>query len=116
MGEERGSASPPAVAAVGVLVAVTVGALGFGSAVVARHRAQAAADLAALAAAAQVGAGAGVACRRAATLAGEMGARVGACSVEGLVVIVTVEVDTAVRLAGGQAARAVARAGPGRAG
>ncbi|BBU20638.1 hypothetical protein MYXE_04270 [Mycobacterium xenopi] len=51
---------------VAVLLCVTGGGAYLGSVVVARHRAQAAADLAALAAAARVSAGADVACARAA--------------------------------------------------
>ncbi|HJT91410.1 MAG TPA: pilus assembly protein TadG-related protein, partial [Mycobacterium sp.] len=48
---EQGSASLVAAAMVAVLLAVTLGGVYLGSAVIARHRAQAAADLASLAAA-----------------------------------------------------------------
>lgn len=95
-----------------MLLAVTAGALWLGSAVIARHRAQSAADLAALAAAGRVGAGATVACDRAAVLAERMGARVSDCAVEGLDVVVTVEVATAPRAGQTGVARASARAGP----
>ena len=59
---ERGSATVIAAAMVAVLLSVTGGSAYLGSAVVARHRAQAAADLAALAAAAGLAAGPETAC------------------------------------------------------
>lgn len=79
-----------------------------GSVVVARHRAQTAADLAALAGAARLPSGAAAACARATAVA--HGSRVANvdCAVDGLDVVVTVQVPVA--LAG--AARAAARAGP----
>jgi secretion/DNA translocation related TadE-like protein len=79
-----------------------------GSVVVARHRAQAAADLAALAGAARLPAGKGAACNWATVVAREMRVDDAECAVQGLDVVVTVEV--AVAFAG--AARAAARAGP----
>ncbi len=79
-----------------------------GSAVVARHRAQAAADLAALAAAARLPTGVAAACARATAVAHEMGVDAAECGVDGLDVVVTVRV--AVAFAG--AAEAAARAGP----
>jgi secretion/DNA translocation related TadE-like protein len=86
-----------------VLMAFTVGGFHIGSAVIARHRAQAAADLAALAAAAQVPAGVGAACGEASAIARESGVEVIDCAVDGLDAVVTV--------AAGRA-RAAARAGP----
>ncbi len=83
-----------------------------GSAVVARHRAQAAADLAALAAAAQVPSGAAAACARATTVAREMRVDDARCEVDGLDVVVTVAVRVRVATVFGGAARAAARAGP----
>ncbi|GJO24522.1 hypothetical protein NJB1507_26450 [Mycobacterium marinum] len=79
-----------------------------GAAMVARHRAQTSADLAALAGAARLSSGAAQACARAAAVARAM--RVGdvGCVVRELDVVVTVEVP--IGIAG--AARAVARAGP----
>jgi secretion/DNA translocation related TadE-like protein len=92
-----------------VLVAATLAMVG--SATVARHRAQVAADLAALAAALRAWDGQSVACDRAADLSARNGASLVACRLEGLDAIVTVEVR-----AGGAArwgaARASARAGP----
>jgi secretion/DNA translocation related TadE-like protein len=91
-----------------VLLWVTGAGAYLGSVVVARHRAQAAADLAALAAAARLPSGAAAACARATAVAREMRVAHAECGVDGLDVVVTVEV--AVVFAG--AARAAARAGP----
>jgi len=95
---------------VAALLAVTVGGAYLGSAVVARHRAQAAADLAALAAAARLPAGADAACRRATAVARAMRADDVGCTVRGLDAVVSVKV--AVPLAGWGSAGAAARAGP----
>jgi secretion/DNA translocation related TadE-like protein len=95
-----------------VLFAITLAGVTVGSVVVTRHRAQAAADLAALAAAARLPAGPDAACTAADAVARSMHAdRVG-CEVDDLDVIVTV--DIAVRLARGAlpSVRAAARAGP----
>lgn len=97
---------------IAVLFAVTLAGVTVGSVVVTRHRAQAAADLAALAAAARLPAGPEAACRAADAVAQSMHAdRVG-CQVDDLDVVVTV--DVAVQLARGAIppARAAARAGP----
>lgn len=79
-----------------------------GTAVVARHRAQAVADLAAVAGAARLPAGAQAACARAGAVAHRMRVDDCRCEVDGLDVIVTV------RVAAGPAgtAQAAARAGP----
>nr|WP_280514654.1 Rv3654c family TadE-like protein [Mycobacterium asiaticum] len=104
--DEDGSATVLATAMIAVLLTVT-GATGWvGSVVVARHRAQSAADLAALAAAAQLPQGAESACARARVAAQRVGGV--ECRVDGLDVVVAVEVP--VPLAG--VARASARAGP----
>ncbi|MDT5260152.1 MAG: hypothetical protein QOD10_5232 [Mycobacterium sp.] len=91
-----------------VLLWVTGAGAYLGSVVVARHRAQAAADLAALAAAARLPSGAAAACARATAVAREMRVDHAECGVDGLDVVVTVQV--AIAFAG--AARAGARAGP----
>jgi secretion/DNA translocation related TadE-like protein len=98
------------VAAVMVVVLLWVTAAGayLGSVVVARHRAQAAADLAALAAAARLPSGAAAACARATEVAHQMRVDDARCGVDDLDVVVTVQV--AVAFVG--AARAAARAGP----
>ncbi|WP_308205875.1 Rv3654c family TadE-like protein [Mycolicibacterium elephantis] len=109
---EDGSATLVGVAAMAVLLAVTVGAVYVGAAVIGRHRAQAAADLAALAAASSMVDGSAAACSRATEIAHAMDATVAHCAVENLDVVVAVDVDVSVgRLAVGPA-RAVARAGP----
>ena len=95
-----------------VLLWVTGAGAYLGSVVVARHRAQAAADLAALAAAARLPSGAEAACGRAAAVAREMRVDDAECGVEGLDVVVTVRV--AVGFVG--VARAAARAGPAHTG
>lgn len=91
---------------IAVLLSVTGAGGWVGSVVVARHRAQSAADLAALAAAAQLPQGAGSACARARVVAMRVGGV--ECRVDGLDVVVSVEVP--VPLAG--VAQASARAGP----
>ncbi|ORA63226.1 hypothetical protein BST23_18875 [Mycolicibacterium elephantis] len=109
---DRGSATLVAFAAMAVLLTLTVGAVYVGAAVIGRHRAQAAADLAAVAAATFLVDGSAAACTRATEVAMAMHARVSRCAVEDLDVVVAVDVDVAVgRLAVGPA-RAVARAGP----
>lgn len=95
---------------VAVLLSVTGGSVYLGSAVVARHRAQAAADLAALAAAARLAAGPETACAQAKGVAGQMGVSTTGCAVDDLDVVVTTEARLAV--GGWGNARAAARAGP----
>jgi secretion/DNA translocation related TadE-like protein len=95
---------------VAVLLCITGGVAYLGSAVVARHRAQAAADLAALAGAARLPAGLSAACGRATAVAREMRVNDAECAVRDLDVVVTVEVVVA--LGGWGRAHAAARAGP----
>ncbi|WP_306460744.1 Rv3654c family TadE-like protein [Mycobacterium arosiense] len=90
-----------------LLTATGAGAY-LGSAVVTRHRAQAVADLAALAAAARLGSGADSACAGAAVVARRMRVDDIGCAVDGLDVVVTARVTVAF----GGAAKAAARAGP----
>ncbi|MGO8965215.1 Rv3654c family TadE-like protein [Mycobacterium sp.] len=93
-----------------VLLAVTGGSAYLGAAVVARHRAQAAADLAALAAAARVPAGPETACAEANAVARAMRVSTADCVVDDLDVVVTTEAGLAI--GGWGKARAAARAGP----
>jgi secretion/DNA translocation related TadE-like protein len=93
---------------VAVLLCITGAGAYLGSVVVARHRAQAAADLAALAAAAQLPSGVAAACARATAAAHQMRVDDTQCDVDGLDVVVTARV--AVAFAG--VVRAAARAGP----
>ena len=95
---------------VAVLVTATLGGVAIAAAVVARHRAQAAADLAALSAAVRVVAGPVVACGEAQAVAATMHAALRRCDVEQLDVVVTVAVAVVGR--GGREAVATARAGP----
>ncbi|MFE2328300.1 Rv3654c family TadE-like protein [Streptomyces sp. NPDC059385] len=92
MSRDRGSATVWAVLVVAVLSAVFGGVLLLGQAVVARHRAAAAADLAALAAAANWAHGPATACAAAARVAGAQGARLSGCVLEGEVAEVTARV------------------------
>ena len=80
---DRGSATLVAVAMVAVLLAITVACVYLGSAVTARHRAQAAADLAALAAAGRLAQGADAACAHAVAVAVAMQATVADCALDG---------------------------------
>ncbi len=95
-----------------VLLAVSTGGLYLGSAVIARHRAQAAADLASLAAAGRVADGADAACARADLVARAMRTTVTQCVIEDLDVVVTVDASVALGRFGVGPARAAARAGP----
>jgi secretion/DNA translocation related TadE-like protein len=95
-----------------VLLALTLGGVSIGSAVIARHRAQAAADLAALGAAVHLADGTGEACTRAAALANAMRTVLAQCAVEDLDVIVAVDASVAFGRMGVGPARATARAGP----
>jgi len=107
---EQGSATVVAVTMVAVLLVVTGGAGYLGAAVVARHQAQAAADLAALTAAARLPAGQESACAQAGAVTRAMRAQTADCVVDDLDVVVTVEIALAVSRWG--SARAAARAGP----
>jgi secretion/DNA translocation related TadE-like protein len=95
-----------------VLLAVSTGGLYLGSAVIARHRAQAAADLASLAAAGRVADGADAACARADLVARAMRTTVTRCVIEHLDVVVTVDAAVTLGRFGVGPARAAARAGP----
>ena len=95
---------------VAALVVVALGEVSVGAAVVARHRAQAAADLAALGAAGRLADGPDAACRQARSLSAVMHTTLTGCQIESLDVVVTVDVRP-----GGWAvgiAQAAARAGP----
>ena len=78
-----------------VLLVITIGGVYIGAAVIARHRAQAAADLAALAAASRLVRGAEAACAHASSVATAMHASVVDCNVAELDVVVSVNVNVA---------------------
>jgi len=109
---DDGVATVWAAIAVAALVAVLSAMLGLVAAIGGRHRAEAAADLAALAAAGQAVRGEAVACGRAAGVATGTGARLVRCRVGGGEAVVEVEVALHLALLGGVTARARARAGP----
>lgn len=75
---DAGSATLWVVGAILLVLVTTVTALGYGTAVFARHRAESAADLAALAAAGQIGTG-GDPCMAAADVAHANGAKLQRC-------------------------------------
>lgn len=108
--DDAGAATVLAAVLVAALVTTTLGGIWLGAVEVARHRAQAVADLAALAAAGRLTLGPDVACRQADQLAASMQAAVRGCAVEQLDVVVTVGVRTGGRIS--VEARAAARAGP----
>jgi secretion/DNA translocation related TadE-like protein len=101
-----------AVAMLAVLLAVTLTVTQLGAAVVARHRAQAIADLGALAAAARLAEGQVAACAAAGAVISAMQANAGGCSVQGLDVVIAVEVPVSIGRWGTGQALASARAGP----
>jgi secretion/DNA translocation related TadE-like protein len=93
-----------------VVLAVAVIGVRVGGAVVARHRAQGAADLAALAAAARLPSGPAAACQGALDVARAMGAELADCTVAELDVVIAVVVAVGGPIGGRAHARA--RAGP----
>ncbi|WP_305093696.1 Rv3654c family TadE-like protein [Prescottella sp. R16] len=109
--DESGGATVFACFALAGLVAVTAILLHLGGAVAARHRAQSAADLGALAAAHALADGA-EACVAATSVVSRMRAQVSECVVEGWDVLVTAEAPAGVAAFGLGPARAIARAGP----
>ena len=109
--DERGVATVVAVGLMGLLLAVTVVAAGGTRIAVAGHRAGAAADLAALAAAQAVRDGSD-GCAAATRVAQANRARVAACLPDGMQVRVTVEVDTPRMVGLVWSVPASARAGP----
>lgn len=109
---DRGAASVLVLAIGLLLVAAGVAAAAVGAAHVARHQARTAADLGALAGAVHAVRGRDVACAVAGRFVTANAARMTACDVDGLEIVVHVEV-TATPLAGRAGpARAAARAGP----
>lgn len=97
---------------IAIVLAITFAGVCVGSVVVARHHAQAVADLAALAAADELPAGPEQACARADGVARAMNAGLAQCDVDGLDVLVTVEVPVSLARGFVGPARAGARAGP----
>jgi secretion/DNA translocation related TadE-like protein len=111
-GPDRGAASVLLLAVGLVLVMAGLGGAAIGTARVARHQAQNAADLAALAGATDAVFGESVACARAARLAAANGARLTSCTVDGLEIVVRAEVAVQPLPGVLRKAAASARAGP----
>lgn len=109
---ERGSGTVYAGAAIGVVVALGAGVVLVSKAHVARSRAEAAADLAALAAAQALVDASGDPCARAAGIARSNAATLTACAVEGETVVVRTEVPVSLGGLGIVKASGTARAGP----
>ena len=97
---------------IAMLIAFAAGGAYLGAAVTARHRAQAAADLAALGAAGDVASGPDAACRQATQIAARMRSDLTDCRIDGLDVVLEVSVPVRLGRWGVGPARAVARAGP----
>lgn len=100
------------VGGIAAVMVVVSGVLLFVSAVVARHRAQSAADLAALAAASWAVAGEGQACGQAGWVTERMGVVLRTCRLDGLDALVEVVAPPTGGLGEFGAAAAKARAGP----
>ncbi|WP_433600769.1 Rv3654c family TadE-like protein [Nocardia sp. CA-135953] len=109
---DDGVATVFACLALAALIGATLLIAQVGAVVVARHRAQAAADLAALAAAGELARGADVGCAEAGEIARRIGARIQRCEVVQWDATVTVEGNVPMGLLGTRTVRAVARAGP----
>ncbi len=109
---EDGSMSVLAACALTALLVVVIAVLQVGSAVSGRHRAQSAADLAALAAAGALDRGVPDACATADTIAERMGGAVTSCAVEDWDVVVEVSITLPLGRFGVRDAVASARAGP----
>lgn len=110
---DRGSASVWVLALSGVVLLSGVASVLAGLAIISRHEAGTAADLAALAAASQALSGSGVACARAEEIARINGAELQSCDLEADgVVDVAVTVTVRFGSLGLGVARAEARAGP----
>lgn len=108
---DDGSASVIGCAVMAGLIAITAALVHVGSVVAARHRAQAAADLAAVAVASALDRGIVRACEASEPITMRMRVRLRRCEIDEWDAVV--EVSTAVSaLFGGKEATAVARAGP----
>ena len=112
IGDDRGVATVWAAGAIAVLVSMAVFGLHLGEAVVIRHQAESAADLAALAGAAQVLAGEQYACAQARRVTDRMRVRLVSCQTRGWDVLVNVTAQPGGWLGGLGAAAGEARAGP----
>jgi len=111
-GDDRGGATVLVLAVGLVTVLVALGTAAVGAAIVARHRAQTAADLGALAGAVDAMDGVDEACARAAGIVAANGARLTACDLDGFDIVVAVEARPTGMAGVAGVAHASARAGP----
>lgn len=111
-GRDRGAATVWAAGAIAVLLAVALFGLHLGGVMVARHQAESAADLAALAGAGAAVAGEQTACADAVRVADRMRVRVLSCRAQGWDVLVEVAARPAGRAGIFGEAKGRARAGP----
>lgn len=111
-GPDRGSGTVWSVALIAVVASLALLAAAIGGAVVTRHRAGAAADLSALAAADAVARAAGQPCLLAERVAERYGGVLTSCVVNGMVVDVVVSMVAGGLLGGERTASVRARAGP----
>ncbi|MEU2124219.1 Rv3654c family TadE-like protein [Nocardia niwae] len=109
---EEGLATVFVCLALVALIGVTLLIAQVGVVVVARHRAQAAADMAALAAAGALVEGVDAGCAEADEVARRMGARIRVCEAAEWDATVIVERNVPMSLYGDRVVRAIARAGP----
>lgn len=109
---DRGSATVLAGFAIVAILVVGLGIMQFGAVVAARHRAQSAADLGALAAAGALVEGESAACAAADVVATRMAVAVTRCDVDGWDVVVSVAGQVDLVAFGRRDVVAVARAGP----
>lgn len=112
MMDERGSGTVWVLALSLVVGLAAIAGGSWGLAAAARHRAEAAADLAALAAAGEAIWGAGRACAAAARIATENGAQLDRCELKGDVAEIRVRRQLRLGRLSGRTAFASARAGP----
>ena len=110
--DDRGVATAWAAGVIAVLVSMAVFALHLGAAMVARHQAESAADLAALAGATEVIEGEQYACAQASRVTDRMRVQLASCQLHGLDVLVDVTARPSGWLGGLGAATGRARAGP----
>jgi secretion/DNA translocation related TadE-like protein len=110
--DDRGAATVWAAGAIAVVVSVIVFGMHLGAAIIARHHAESAADLAALAGAAQVLAGQSYACAEARRVTDRMRVRLASCHLRGQDVLVDVSAQPSGGLARLGSATVQARAGP----
>ena len=110
--DDEGGVTVLAAFALAALLVVVIGVVHVGSAVGGRHRAQAAADLSALAAAGALDRGVVDACAAGGVIVERMGAVMNSCVVEGWDVVMEVSITLPLGQFGLRDAVAAARAGP----